>query len=194
MLISLLGVMPGQVDTVDSAKEESAYSTADKIILEAKKYLGYPYRYGSMGPNSFDCSGFVGFIYKKFGYNLGRSSRDQAHDGRKVKGGVEAMQKGDIVVFGSRKDTKAVGHVGIFIEPDATGKDFYFIHAEHGGVAITRWKSGYYAPRFLGARRILPDIGPATEEDAVRMKAYADSLLSEYIKSAVDSLTAEPVQ
>jgi len=171
---------------------ESAYVQAEQIIAEAKKYLGYPYHYGSTGPSSFDCSGFTGFIFKKFGYKLGRSSRDQALDGRPVKGGVKAMQKGDIVVFGSRGDRKAVGHVGIFIEPDESGEDFYFIHAEHSGVAITRWKYGYYASRFICARRILPDIKPATDDDALKMKAIADSLLSDYITAAIDSLITAP--
>jgi len=187
-LISILLTLFSIGATPGRDKEVKTESTADQIITEARKYLGAPYRYGATGPSSFDCSGFTGFIFKKFGYTLGRSSRDQALDGKEVKGGVKALRKGDLVIFGSRKDRSQVGHVGIFIEAD--GDDFYFIHAEHGGVTITRWKYGYYANRYLGARRILPET--QIDEDAITDKVFADSLLTDFITSAIDSLLQSP--
>ena len=141
----------------DSVTVSSA-EMADILIDECMKMRGARYSYGSRGPRAFDCSGFTGYIYSKFGYELSRSSGGQATDGRPVEGSLSNLQKGDIVVFGARRNSGRIGHVGIFIELDSTGTDFTFIHAAvKGGVIISHLKEPYYKQRFMGARRILPD-------------------------------------
>ena len=136
----------------------SASQVADLIIDEAYKHIGTPYRYGARGPKAFDCSGFTSYVYRQFGIELSRSSRDQARDGKAVEGTYADMQKGDIIIFGARASRRSIGHVGIFIEMMPDGQDFTFIHAAtHGGVTVSHIKEEYYAARFLGARRILPD-------------------------------------
>lgn len=132
--------------------------TADNIIEEAMKYLGTPYRSAGKGPGGFDCSGFTGYIYRQFGYHLSASSRTQCNDGREVPPPFDNLQKGDILIFGARGATTEVGHVGIYIGPDAEGDGFTFIHsAVHGGIIISNIKEEYYSRRYLGARRLLPD-------------------------------------
>ena len=37
------------------------------VIEIAKDFIGKPYVYGSQGPNSFDCSGFVRYVFSKTG-------------------------------------------------------------------------------------------------------------------------------
>ena len=64
----------------------SASQVADLIIDEAYKHIGTPYRYGARGPKAFDCSGFTSYVYRQFGIELSRSSRDQARDGKAVEG------------------------------------------------------------------------------------------------------------
>ena len=136
----------------------SATQVADLLVEEAYRHIGTPYRYGARGPKAFDCSGFTSYVYRKFGYTLSNSSRDQARDGRAVEGTYADMQKGDLVIFGARASRKTVGHVGIFIEMSEDGQDFTFIHAAtHGGITVSHITEEYYARRFLGARRILPD-------------------------------------
>lgn len=136
----------------------SASQVADLIIDEAYKHIGTPYRYGARGPKAFDCSGFTSYVYRQFGINLSRSSRDQARDGKAVEGTYADMQKGDIIIFGARASRRSIGHVGIFIEMMPDGQDFTFIHAAtHGGVTVSHIKEEYYSARFLGARRVLPD-------------------------------------
>ena len=136
----------------------SASQVADLIIDEAYKHIGTPYRYGARGPKAFDCSGFTSYVYRQFGIELSRSSRDQARDGKAVEGTYADMQKGDIIIFGARASRRSIGHVGIFIEMMPDGQDFTFIHAAtHGGVTVSHIKEDYYAARFLGARRVLPD-------------------------------------
>ena len=144
----------------------SAAQVADLVIEEAYKHLGKPYRYGARGPKAFDCSGFTSYVYRQFGITLSHSSKYQATDGRAVEGTYADLQKGDILIFGARANRKSIGHVGIFIEMTPDGQDFTFIHAAtHGGVTVSHIKEEYYAPRFLGARRILPDFDPEVPEE-----------------------------
>lgn len=136
--------------------EVDAAEAADLIIEEAQSHLGKPYKYGARGPKSFDCSGFAGYVYSRFGYTLGRSSRDQALDGREVSGDMSELQKGDIIIFSGRKKGQ-VGHVGIFIDFDTKTGTGRFIHADKGGVRISLMSEPYYETRVMGVRRILPD-------------------------------------
>lgn len=134
---------------------------ADRIIAEAQKYLGTRYRAGGKGPDSFDCSGFTSFIYKQFGYTLSPSSVTQAKEGTEVEtsasDGWKNMQIGDIVVFSGRRNSKKPGHVGIYTGPGKNGSGFEFIHAARDGIRYSNVDEPYYAARFIGVRRILPD-------------------------------------
>ena len=155
---------PVQVSVPDSVSIE-APALADAIIEEAKRYLGRPYLWGGNGPDRFDCTGFTKYVYAKFGFRLGRTVPAQALDGRPVEGGFEQLQKGDILIFGARLNRRAQGHAAIFIERDSTGNNFTFIHACNRGIMVSELKEPYYAERFLGAVRILPDFPPPVQED-----------------------------
>lgn len=149
---------------------------ADKVIEEAVTHLGKHYRYGATGPDRFDCTGFTGYVYNKFGIQLKRSSKEQATDGREVSGSLKNLQKGDLLVFGSRRNKKVIGHIGIFIEMDSSGDNFTFIHACNRGVIISSLSETYYSERFLGARRVIPDFdsrGRKSQLDTIFIKASA---------------------
>ena len=49
------------------------------IVACAEKYLGTPYVYGGNGPNSFDCSGFVKYVFKECGYRIHRTAPPRQH-------------------------------------------------------------------------------------------------------------------
>lgn len=133
--------------------------TADSIVSDARKFLGYPYQYGADGPHSFDCSGFARYIYSNYGFTLPRSSSEMAAQGRAVN--TPDLQKGDLVLYGGRRGKNVCGHVGIFIDwTDSTQSAFSFIHAARGGVRVTLSNEAYYAQRYMGARRFLPDFNP----------------------------------
>lgn len=154
ILIFLLTLHPLMAQTAADTIETSLL--ADKIIETAMKYIGSPYHYGSSGPKSFDCSGFTGFIYRQFGYDLPRSSDGQGAFGRPVEPGFENLQKGDLVLFSRRGHS--IGHVGIFIEQDTLHHSFKFIHAAtHSGVIISNYYEQYYKSNYRCARRVLPD-------------------------------------
>lgn len=146
---------------IQRKREEDAQLAvfADTLIAEAYRHLGTPYSYGALGPGAFDCSGFVRHVYSRFGYDLPHSSSEMAQVGRPVESSVghySQLQKGDIVLFGGRRTSGTIGHVGIFIAADPDGCDGTFIHAAvHGGVIVSRFSEEYYTTRFHGARRVL---------------------------------------
>lgn len=162
---------------------------ADRIIEEARQHLGKPYRHAGNGPKVFDCTGFTKYVFDKFGYKLGRTVPAQAKDGREVLGNLSDLQKGDILIFGSRPNTRRMGHAGIFIGMDSTGTNFSFIHAAvKGGIQVNNLQDPYYKQRFLGARRILPDFLP----EVVDSSSIAS--LSELLDKVVprDTLSLSP--
>lgn len=171
-----------------SSGQENPRKVADAIVKEAGRHLGKPYVYGGNGPESFDCTGFTCYVYRKFGYNLSRTSSDQAHDGREVKGGYDKLQKGDIIIFGGRVNKKTPGHVGIFIALDSLKQSFTFIHASSSGVTISHIDEPYFAQRFIGVRRILPDFPPEERERARKSHFSLSELLGGKTGAARDSV------
>ena len=65
------------MDWYDEESEfEALFSvTGDDILSSAMRYIGTPYRMGSTGPSSFDCSGFTSYVYRQMNINLNRTSR-----------------------------------------------------------------------------------------------------------------------
>ncbi len=184
LFLLFLAAIPLAAQEPDST-QVNPRKVADAIIKEAGRHLGKPYLYGGNGPQSFDCTGFTCYVFNKFGYKLSRSSADQAHDGREVRGGYDKFQKGDIIIFGGRNSKKTPGHVGIFIAADSLAKSFTFIHASSSGVTISHIDEPYYAQRFIGVRRILPDFPP--EERAHRARFSLKELIGDRTGAARDS-------
>ncbi len=140
-------------EIVSAISPESQKLVAD-LLAEANKHIGKPYRHGMKGPNAFDCSGFTSYVYKQFGYSISPASRIQYTDGKKVD--RKHLRKGDLVFFTSRSSGKNVGHVGIVVSADNETGKFKFIHASLKGVKISDCE-GYYANRYVGARRIITE-------------------------------------
>ena len=143
-----------------SEVEITARELADRLVEYAETFLGTPYRYGANGPKRFDCTGYTRYVFGHFGFhNLSRSAKDQARDGREVDiSDFHNLQKGDVLLLGSRRNPKVVGHVGIFTGLDTARNDPKFIHASNHGVRHSSiYTESYYANRLLGARRFLPD-------------------------------------
>jgi len=128
-------------------------SIADSIINYGKLFLDTPYRYGSSGSSSFDCSGFTSYIFRNFGYSLHRSSASQAQQFDSVD--RSQLRMGDLVYFSGRARSSRVGHVGIVTKALENGQ-FEFIHAAvHSGVTISNSEESYYTKRFVKANRVI---------------------------------------
>jgi cell wall-associated NlpC family hydrolase len=59
--------------------------------------IGDPYRYGSAGPNSFDCSGLMQFSFRRAGISIPRTAAAQAHRARHIP--RNKMRRGDLMFF-----------------------------------------------------------------------------------------------
>ena len=100
------------------------------------------YKYGGNNfPYEVDCSAWAKGIYKKFGVELPRVSRDQARTGEPVT--FQQLQVGDLMFFSTRPD-KTITHTGIYMG------DNYFIsnlnEAKDVEILSTwgRWTQDYF--------------------------------------------------
>lgn len=123
---------------------ESNQELGSKIANFAKSLIGKPYVYGRTGPNSFDCSGFVVYVYKNFGIGIPRTSQAQAYVGSRVNKGD--LKLGDLVFCNTYS---SLSHVGIYV---GDGK---IVHAANSstGVTVSDIFSGYYGSRYAWATR-----------------------------------------
>ena len=123
------------------------------LMDEAFSHIGARYRSGSKGPYAFDCSGFTSYVFGQMNKQIGCSSRDQYAKNTPIKN--SEMQRGDLVFFTSPSSGRGVGHVGIVVDVDPSTNTFTFIHAStKEGVKVSNSTDGYYARRYIGARRV----------------------------------------
>ena len=124
-------------------------SVGQQIVDYALGYIGSPYLYGGSTPNGFDCSGFVSYVYKNFGYTLTRSSAGMFRDNGVTVSKSELIA-GDLLFFSSNGG-RSVTHVGIYIGDDE------FVHSSTSstGVLISRLDSAYYLRVWHGAKRVV---------------------------------------
>ena len=134
-------------DVTETEEVNTVVNKGEEVVDYAKTLLGKDYVYGGVGPNSFDCSGFTQYVYKKFGINLSHSASAQANIGTTVS--KSDLQLGDMVFFS--QGGSSIGHVGIFVGNNS------FIHAANPqkGVVITSLADGYYTSNYKTAKRVL---------------------------------------
>jgi cell wall-associated NlpC family hydrolase len=126
------------------AVEDLGAQVADR----AQQYVGSRYVWGASGPNAFDCTGFVMYVYGQFGISLPHNEAGQLASGTRV--GADDLQPGDVVVFANTY-RRGLSHVGIYVG------DGQFVHAadERHGVTVSNLGDGYWSSRFVGASRAI---------------------------------------
>jgi len=132
----------GQADALSS-------STATSLVNYADNYLGTPYKFGASTSTTryFDCSSFTKHVFKKFGYNLPRTAREQAKVGKYVA--KSNLKKGDLVFFKVPSRGSGIGHVGIYV---GNGKMIHTYGA--GGVKFSSINTTYWKQKYVTARRL----------------------------------------
>ena len=134
----------------------SIFAYAEPLVDEAMLHLNKPYIYSSIGPNSFDCSGFTYYCVKTiYDIDLLHSAYDQGYDDTFPKiESIEELEEGDLVYFNTnRSDGDLSDHAGIYIGENQ------FIHASSakGRIIISDLSEGYYNERFSWGRRIIEE-------------------------------------
>ncbi len=124
--------------------EAAEVSIGQQIADEASRdvYQGIPYSWGGADTSGFDCSGFVLYIYQKFGYDLPHYTGSQKDMGIAVD--YSDLEPGDLVFF-----YYDYGHVGIYVG------DGNVVHAGSNGITTSTIESGYYLENYKAARRIV---------------------------------------
>lgn len=119
----------------------AASLSSNAIVAYASNFLGTPYVWGANGPQFFDCSGFMQYVYAHFGVSLSRTTFTQINEGTYVA--RENLQPGDLIFFGTESNPH---HVGMYV-----GNNSYIQAPRTGDVikisALTRGD-------YLTARRI----------------------------------------
>lgn len=143
----------GRAETVEFGENEISTDELrlrDSIVDYAQHQLGIPYVWGGTTEKGFDCTGFVYFVFKKFGIKVSRASSGYENVGNDVA--LLESKPGDIMLFtGTDASKRRVGHAGIVLNNQDGNVDF--IHSSsskrHFGVTITRYNASGYVKRFL---------------------------------------------
>lgn len=119
--------------------------TVRRLFAEADKYLGMPYVWGGSSPEtSFDCSGFVSYVFTNSGVcNMGRLTAQGIYD-ICMPVSPEEARPGDIIFFTGTYDAgEPVTHVGIY------AGDGQMIHCgnpiQYTSINSAYWQSHFYA-------------------------------------------------
>jgi cell wall-associated NlpC family hydrolase len=118
------------------------HSKVEKIIALATSKMGDSYAPAKAGPDHFDCSGFVYYVFKQNGISIPRTSLQQSKSAEKLN--RQEIKRGDILSFDTH-DRKHINHSGIYL---GKGK---FIHSSSGkayGVTISELDKGFYKDKF----------------------------------------------
>ena len=120
-------------------------ATFRTLITEAERYLGYPYVWGGSSPStSFDCSGFVCWVFKNSGvYPIERTTAQGIYNQCSIVAREDA-KPGDIIFFtGTYNAGEPVTHVGIYVG------DNMMIHCgnpiQYANITSAYWTEHFYA-------------------------------------------------
>ncbi len=118
-----------------------ADETFAAILKEAEKYVGYPYVWGGSSPStSFDCSGFVSYVYNQCGWSFGRLGAQGLYN---ISARTSSPKPGDLVFFTGTYETPGISHVGIYVG------DGWMLHCgdpiSYANLNTSYWQSHFYA-------------------------------------------------
>jgi len=125
---------------------------ADSILERGMSLIGTRYRFGGTSEAGFDCSGFIGYLFREeAGMNLPRSTREMINvDAPLVS--RNNLKPGDLLFFATNGRRGRVSHAGIYLGDDQ------FIHSssrKSGGVRVDSLGDSYWSKTFIEAKRAL---------------------------------------
>lgn len=149
IILMMIAVLIVSAAPIMTSEAEASSATPDQIVEYALSFQGVPYRYGGNTPSGFDCSGYLVYVYKKFGISLPRTAATQYGVGTSVS--KANLKKGDMVFFqGTTGKPGVISHSGIYI---GNGK---FVSAKSStGITVADINTNsYWAPKYAGAKRL----------------------------------------
>ncbi len=133
-------------------KEDSSYLFRRDVVQYARQFKGSKYKYAGKGPKVFDCSGFTGYVMKKFNVPLSGSSNGQSVQGGAVS--LNDVKPGDLVFF--RKSNRGeVFHVALVVSNDQSGINVLHSTSSRGVIEENISSSSYWSPKISSARNVL---------------------------------------
>lgn len=139
LLSALFCCAPKQVRVYESISD-----IRSDIIQTSVAFMGKPYRSGAKGPDAFDCSGFVYYVFKRSRVVLPITAEGLLKMGYEIS--RDSVRPGDLVFFKISKDL----HIGIMLN----NKEF--VHASKSrGVTVDDVDSSYWRRSLLSFRTVL---------------------------------------
>ena len=105
---------PGEYNIPADVMEDETFR---RLIEEAEKYIGYPYVWGGDSPEtSFDCSGFISYVFAASGVrDVGRLGATSLY-GRCTPIAPQEARPGDLIFFeGTISGEEGITHVGLYV-------------------------------------------------------------------------------
>ena len=129
---------PGDYEVPGEYLDDETFAA---MLVEAQKYIGYPYVWGGSSPaTSFDCSGYVSWVINHSGWNVGRLGAQGLYN---ICTPTSSPKPGDMVFFKGTYDTPGVSHCGIYV---GDGK---MLHCGdpigYANLNTSYWQSHFYA-------------------------------------------------
>lgn len=153
LLLFITSCKSKQKTTTYKRKNNTTFkvSKPNKIVQNARYYLGTKYQYGGVTKKGMDCSGLVYTSFKKENIVLPRTSRAMATQGKTIP--LNKVEKGDLIFFITGKKNR-INHVGLVT--NRKKKEIFFIHSStKKGVIVSSMQEKYYKNSFVKAKRIL---------------------------------------
>lgn len=157
-----------QQQVLESVNAISKPEQMTRLWATAQTFLNVPYKLGSNTLQGTDCSGYTSTVYKEMGVAIPRTANQQFLIGSTVA--KEALALGDLVFFGPSKNYAS--HVGLYI---GEGK---FMHASTGSrrVRIDNLTPMLGNRRYLGAKRILPEVPSSSTPEEPPVLSFTEAL------------------
>lgn len=135
-------------------------TTGADIVAEAKRQIGDPYVWGAEGPDRFDCSGLVQYVYKKFGLSTPRTTSDMMGSKSPLIPITRSqLQPGDLI-FSHWGSNKPHSHVAIYAGNNQV------VEASHPGTDVRTLSYGPSYTAHTDAYRRVPGLNGSTSVPA----------------------------
>lgn len=129
-------------DNEEDTAEEHSYeestvsdsSTGASIAATASNYVGCSYVWGATGPDSFDCSGLVSYVFSSYGISVPRTAADQYYGGTQIDVSTAVSTPGALIFY------HGLGHVAISLG------DGSVVHASNSDTGVIISDAYYSTP------------------------------------------------